>query len=92
MEFITKCVPYRVTLQCDKCKKGFMNATGRGMQLPVYPPINKFEHKCSECGKKEMLDRSYPFITYEPIEEPHPKENTSEKEDKSDPTPENTIE
>lgn len=89
MELITKCQAYQVALQCDKCKEGMMLPTGKGIQLTTMPPVNKFQHRCTKCGKTEYLMRTYPFITYEPLEEPHPREIMEEE---SDPTSENTIE
>lgn len=68
MEMQAKCDVYQISMRCDKCNKGEMRPTGRLIQLTSYPPINKFEHKCTSCGNIELYKQSYPHMALKPIE------------------------
>jgi DNA-directed RNA polymerase subunit RPC12/RpoP len=56
--------PVGVEYTCDKCGKGTMNPTG--LIAPSQPP--KYEHICSECGERALLDKQYPHIIFDRLE------------------------
>jgi len=57
--------PEGVKYVCDKCNAGTMNATG--LIAPSQPP--KHEHVCSNCGERALLDKQYPHVTFNEVEQ-----------------------
>lgn len=63
-EVVEKVRPLRVDMICPSCGNGRMRLFGDTM-LALYPP--KFPHQCNVCGYVENYDRSYPYITWEDV-------------------------
>lgn len=59
-KFLVK--PVGVKYICDSCKVGEMLPTGNN-NWSSNPP--KFEHKCTHCYTKVLLNEKYPLIRYE---------------------------
>ena len=60
-EIRTYMVPVKVEKACT-CVVGRMVSTGRGMWQGKH--IN--QHQCTNCGKLEDFEVTYPYITHEP--------------------------
>jgi len=55
-----------VEYACDRLDcSGTMNPTG--LISPSQPP--KFEHVCSNCGERALLDKQYPHVTFDKVPE-----------------------
>ncbi|MBM7835701.1 hypothetical protein [Clostridium sardiniense] len=50
---------------CDYCNEGNVIPTGENY-WEYNPP--KFEHKCTKCGKRILLNDKYPLIRYRSLE------------------------
>jgi len=57
--------PVGVEYACDKCGEG--NVFPTGLIAPSQPP--KFEHVCSNCGERALLDKQYPHVTFDKVPE-----------------------
>ena len=51
---------YQVTMRCDKCGQGDMEAIESNTLLATYPP--RYTHKCTNCGNVETYTKQYPYI------------------------------
>lgn len=58
MEFETKVETFRVDKQCERCKEGMMQCTGRGITTLK----TSWEHVCDNCGFSEWFDEAYPSM------------------------------
>ncbi len=63
MEIETEVKAYKVTMQCEICKAGLMNNTGKG----VTQIETSWEHKCSTCGVITWYNSCYPFTRHKEI-------------------------
>lgn len=60
----TEIKTFKIELECDFCKQGYMVSTGRAFTNTKSYNI----HRCSHCEKElEVIDRTYPQIVYEKI-------------------------
>lgn len=62
-EIYKRVIPYRVTMICDICRKGYMSPTGTGFSNGFKTTYN---HICSnvDCGHSDKYDIQYPYIKY----------------------------
>lgn len=60
MEIETEQVTYRVAMRCDRCGKGEMRSTGRGLTGAE----TVWEHRCDGCGHEAWFGRTYPALRY----------------------------